>query len=190
MSSLPKFASEDHRAMLALAREAIVSALVQRPLKHAVREPASFSERRGVFVTLEVHGKLRGCIGVIEAHDPLRESIVHCARSAAFHDPRFTSLRAAELEGLQIEISVLSPLSAIDPEQIEVGVHGLVVTAAERRGLLLPQVATEHNLTREEFLQETCWKAGLSRDAWQQPQTSIYAFTCEVFRENSRSASA
>jgi AmmeMemoRadiSam system protein A len=190
MLSLPKFSLDDRRAMLALAREAIVSALRQKALKRVVPEPISFSERRGVFVTLEVHGKLRGCIGVIEAHDPLRESIVHCAKSAAFHDPRFPSLRPAELEGLQIEISVLSALSVIDPEQIEIGTHGLVVTAAENRGLLLPQVATELDLTREQFLQETCRKAGLSRDAWQQPQTSIYAFTCEVFREDSRSASA
>ena len=192
MSSLPKsqFSPQERRAVLALAREAIVSALEGRPLDRAAPEPACFSQRQGVFVTLEVHGNLRGCIGVIETEDPLRESIVHCAQSAAFHDPRFPSLRTSELGGLQIEISILSVLSAIDPKDIEIGTHGLVIATEDKRGLLLPQVASEHRLSREQFLQETCRKAGLPRDAWREPQTSVYAFTCEVFREDSCGANA
>lgn len=185
-----QFSAEDRRALLALARAAIVSVLTDSPLHRNGPDPACFSLRRGVFVTLEVHGKLHGCIGVIEPRDPLRESVVHCAQSAALHDPRFPPLRKAELPALQIEISVLSPLSPIDPNDVEIGKHGLVVATEDRRGLLLPQVSTEHHLSREEFLEETCRKAGLPRDAWRDPQTEIFSFTCEIFQEDlSRSSS-
>ena len=170
--------------MLALARAAIVSVLSDSPSHPNEPDPVCFSLRRGVFVTLEVHGKLHGCIGVIEPRDPLRESVAHCAQSAALHDPRFPPLREAELPALQIEISVLSPLSPVDANDVEIGKHGLVVATEDRRGLLLPQVATEHHLSREEFLEETCRKAGLPRDAWRDPQTEIFSFTCEVFQED------
>jgi AmmeMemoRadiSam system protein A len=191
MSSLPEdqFSAEDRRAMLALARAAIVSALEHEPLSRTASEPSCFSLNQGVFVTLEVYGKLRGCIGVIEPREPLRESIVHCAQSAAFHDPRFPSLRAEELSSLAIEISALSELFPIALQQIQIGKHGLLVTTENHRGLLLPQVATEHKLSRDEFLEETCHKAGLPRDAWRAPQTQIYAFTCEIFREEAGPAS-
>jgi AmmeMemoRadiSam system protein A len=191
MSSLPEdqFSAEERRATLALARAAIVSALEDKPLRRTASEPSCFSLSQGVFVTLEVYGKLRGCIGVIEPREPLRESIVHCAQSAAFHDPRFPSLRAEELSDLAIEISVLSGLFPIALQQIQIGKHGLLVATENNRGLLLPQVATEHKLSREEFLEETCHKAGLPRAAWRAPQTQIYAFTCEIFREDAGSAS-
>jgi AmmeMemoRadiSam system protein A len=191
MSSLPEnqFDAAERRAMLALARAAIVAALVNRPLSGGAAEPTSFSLWRGLFVTLHVNGKLRGCIGVIEPRDTLRESIIHCAQSAAFQDPRFSPLRNDELRGLEIEISVLSELSRLVPEAIEIGKHGLLIATEDHRGLLLPQVATEHHLTREEFLAETCHKAGLSRNAWRDPQTEIYGFTCEIFSE-SQTASA
>jgi len=185
MSSLPEnqFSMEDRRAMLALARAAIVSTLEGKPLQRFEPEPACFLLPPGVFVTLEVYGKLRGCIGVIEPREPLRESIVHCAQSAAFQDPRFPPLQREELSGLEIEISVLSGLFPIALDQIQIGKHGLVVATENQRGLLLPQVATENKLSREEFLEETCHKAGLARDAWRAPQTKIHAFTCEVFRQ-------
>lgn len=179
-----QFSAEDRRALLALARAAIAGVLTDPPLRLSEPEPACFSLRRGVFVTLEVHGKLHGCIGVIEPRETLRESIAHCAQSAALHDPRFPPLGAAELPALQIEISVLSPLSPINPNEIEIGKHGLVVATQDRRGLLLPQVATEHHLSREEFLEETCRKAGLLREAWRDPHTKIFSFTCEIFQED------
>ncbi|HEY6129460.1 MAG TPA: AmmeMemoRadiSam system protein A [Candidatus Acidoferrum sp.] len=178
-----RFSEQDRRAMLALARSAVMSSLGHQMIRPPAAEPACFFLRHGLFVTLEVHGKLRGCIGVIEAHSPIRESIVHCARSAAFRDPRFSPLRIEEVAGLQIEISVLSGLSAILPEEIEIGRHGLLVATEDARGLLLPQVAAEHHLSQEEFLAEACHKAGLPRDAWRDPQTRIYGFTCEVFAE-------
>jgi uncharacterized protein len=190
MSSLPssQFSFEDRRAMLTLARSAILSTLEKKlrdrgAFGSAALERACFSLRRGVFVTLEVHGNLRGCIGVVEARDPLGESIVHCAQGAAFRDPRFAPLRVEEVPGLQIEISVLSGVFPIDPGEIEIGKHGLVISRKGYRGLLLPQVATENKLARESFLAETCHKAGLPRDAWRDPATRIDAFTCEIFHE-------
>jgi len=186
MSFLPdnQFSPEDRRAMLALARAAIVSALEDKPLGRPPSEPSCFSLTQGVFVTLEVFGRLRGCIGVIEPREPLRESIIHCAQSAAFHDARFPPLQREEAPGLEIEISVLSELFPIALREIQIGKHGLMVATENNRGLLLPQVATEHKLSQEEFLEETCHKAGLARDAWRAPQTKIYAFTCEIFSES------
>src|SRR5258708_3806463 len=113
------------------------------------------SLHHGVFVTLEVHGNLHGCIGVIEPRDTLKQSIAHSARSAALDDPRFPALLVDEIHALQIEISVLSPISQIDPKDVEIGKHGLVVATEDRRGLLLPQVAPEHHLSREQFLDVT-----------------------------------
>jgi len=188
MSSLPEnqFSREEQRAMLALARTAIVSALGGQAVPPGLS--GSFSRKLGVFVTLQVHGKLRGCIGVIEPRDSLGENIIHCAQGAAFRDPRFPALGAEELHGLEIEISLLSDLFPIAPEVIQIGKHGLVIATEDHRGLLLPQVATEHHLSREEFLAETCHKAGLPRHAWRDPQTEIYGFTCEIFREGSTGA--
>lgn len=184
-----QFSAEDRRALLARARAAIVSALANSPLPENQPEPPCFSLQRGVFVTLEVHEKLHGCIGVIEPREPLRETVAHCAQSAALHDPRFSPLRPVDLPALQIEISVLSILSAISPKDVEIGKHGLLIATEDRRGLLLPQVATEHHLSREEFLEETCRKAGLPRDAWRDPHTNIFGFTCDVFREDSTALS-
>jgi AmmeMemoRadiSam system protein A len=186
MSSRPEceFSRDEQDALLALARSAIVAALTGQAPKTSANEPGCFDLRRGVFVTIHVYGKLRGCIGVIETREPLRAMIVHCATSAAFHDSRFPALCADELSGLQIEISVLSELMPIESDKIEIGKHGLLINSAHRHGLLLPQVAVEHQLTREEFLEETCRKAGLPRDAWRKPETQLSVFTCQVFHEN------
>jgi AmmeMemoRadiSam system protein A len=191
MSFLPEsFAPEEQSAMLALARSAIVAALENKPLQLPQPEPPCLTLRRGVFVTVHVSGKLRGCIGVIEGREPLSASIPHCAQGAALHDPRFSPLRASELGELQIEISVLSELHAIAADQAEIGKHGLFVVAGDQRGLLLPQVAIEHHLSRVQFLEETCRKAGLPRDAWRKPETQLFGFTCEIFHENTGAASA
>jgi len=138
---------------------------------------------RGVFVTLHARGRLRGCIGVVEAFEPLGESIPRCAANAALRDPRFLPVRVDELPELEIELSLLSPFEPIPSENIEIGKHGLLISQGSKRGLLLPQVAVEHKFSRDQFLQETCRKAGLSANAWQEPDTKILGFTCEVFSE-------
>ena len=178
------FLSEtDRRAMLELARRAIAEAVSLQKLQLDIPRDGVFSEKQGVFVTIHARGRLRGCIGVVEAFEPLGESVARCAASAALHDQRFSPVCAEELPDLKIEISVLSIPEPIRPESIEIGKHGLLVVQGVKRGLLLPQVAAEHKLGGEKFLEETCRKAGLKAEAWQEPETQIFGFTCEVFSE-------
>lgn len=184
MSSLSE---ADRRAALQLARTAVVEAISHRKLPEVSPCEGVFAERRGVFVTLHVAKRLHGCIGVIEPSEPLGEGIVRCAASAALEDPRFAPMKPEQLGELSIEISLLSPLQPIAPESIEIGRHGLLVRLQAQRGLLLPQVAVEHRLTRQQFLEETCRKAGLPREAWRDPEARLFGFTCEVFSEDSLS---
>jgi len=182
---MPSLSESDRRTALQLARTVVVEAVSHRQLPEVFPREGIFAERRGVFVTLHVRNRLQGCIGVIEANEPLGEAIVHCAASAALEDPRFAPMRTDQLGELSIEISLLSPMEPIAAESIEIGYHGLFLRLHAQRGLLLPQVATEHRLTREEFLEETCRKAGLSREAWRDPEARLFGFTCEVFSESS-----
>src|SRR5262245_21436372 len=143
-------------------------------LKHGrkvIKETASpeLLERRGVFVTLNRLGALRGCIGVPEPVSPLFQAAQECAVSAARADPRFFPITSVELPDLEIEISVLSPLEPVeDIESIVIGLHGLLLHHQGRRGLLLPQVAVEHGWDREEFLEQLCRKARLPATAWKE----------------------
>jgi uncharacterized protein len=139
-------------------------------------------EKRGAFVTLHKDGKLRGCIGRIAAVTPLEETVREMARSAALDDPRFAPVAFEELEHLALEISVLSPMRELAPEEVTVGRHGLLVSYDGRRGLLLPQVAVHWRWSREMFLAQTCMKAGLPPDAWLRG-ARIEGFTAEVFGE-------
>lgn len=174
----------DRRAALQLARSAVLDAVIQRKLPDTLPREGIFAECCGVFVTLHVRNRLQGCIGVIEPKEPLGEAIVRCAASAALEDPRFAPLEASQLSELRIEVSLLSPMEPIAPESIEIGRHGLFVRLHTQCGLLLPQVAVEHRLTREQFLEETCRKAGLPRDAWRDPEAHLLGFTCELLSEN------
>jgi AmmeMemoRadiSam system protein A len=182
---MPSLSEADRRAALQLARTAVVEAVSHRKVPDVFPQEGIFAERRGVFVTLHVRNRLQGCIGVIEANEPLGEAIVRCAASAALEDPRFAPMRLDQLGELSIEISLLSSMEPITPEAIEIGHHGLFVRLHAQRGLLLPQVAIEHRLTRELFLEETCRKAGLRREAWRDPEARLFGFTCEIFSESS-----
>ena len=106
------------------------------------------------------------------------------AQLAACQDPRFKPMKPVELSQLGVEISVLSPLAPIEPAKIEVGKHGLMIRRGGFRGLLLPQVAVEHRWNPEQFLEETCMKAGLPADAWREARTEILGFTAEIFSDN------
>ena len=183
---MPSLSEADRRAALELARTAVTFAVSHRKLPESIPYEGIFAERRGVFVTIHVRRRLQGCIGVIEATEPLGEAIVRCAASAALEDPRFAPMRTDQLAGLSVEISLLSALQPITLESIEIGRHGLFVQLHAQRGLLLPQVAVEHCLTREQFLAETCRKAGLRGQAWRDPEARLLGFTCDVFSENSR----
>ena len=144
--------------------------------------PADF--RAGAFVTLRMNGALRGCIGYPEPQLPLIEVVERCAVSAAISDPRFPPVTPSEWKRVDLEISVLGPMELVrDVSEIEVGRHGLVVEFGRRRGLLLPQVATEWNWDATEFASQTCVKAGLPRDAWQKG-ARLFKFEAEVFGES------
>jgi AmmeMemoRadiSam system protein A len=173
----------ERQSLLRLARDSIIAA-VSRTLPKSWPTDGVFAERCGVFVTVRVNHQLRGCIGVVESDEPLGDAVVRCAACAASQDPRFPPLTADDLAGLQIEISLLSKPVPLRVEEIELGKHGLMVVQGTRRGLLLPQVATEHRLTVEQFLAETCRKAGLRADAWQEPDTQIFGFTCELLSDS------
>jgi AmmeMemoRadiSam system protein A len=180
---MPSLSEADRQPLLALARRAIVEAVSPQKSAVDISRIGVLQEKRAVFVTLHARGRLRGCIGVIEAFEALGESIPRCAANAALRDPRFSPVRAEELPELEIELSLLSPFEPILPENIEIGMHGLLISQGPKRGLLLPQVAVEHKLSRDQFLEETCRKAGLNANAWQEPDTKIFGFTCEVFSE-------
>jgi AmmeMemoRadiSam system protein A len=180
---MPFLSEADGRNLLRLARHAVIGAVTCARLPEHIPHDGIFAKRSGVFVTLRCGRRLCGCIGVIEADDPLGDAVVRCAASAALQDPRFAPMRPEDLGGLRIEISLLSPPTVIDPGQIEVGRHGLLIGRGPQRGLLLPQVALEHHLTREQFLDQACRKANLPREAWRDPETQVLAFTCEVFSD-------
>ena len=176
--------NKDRTLLLRVARQSIEAGLEGRPVPRRADLPAALRERAGAFVTLHLQHALRGCIGYIEPRFPLYEAVEEVAQKAAFDDPRFPPLIREELEQVEIEISVLSPLHKIGSvEEIEIGKHGLVIEAGYARGLLLPQVATEYGWGKEQFLTQTCRKAGLPGDSWKRSHVNIFVFQCDVFSE-------
>jgi uncharacterized protein len=176
---------EEKRTLLHIARSAIVSALERKTLPQLKNQLEALNRRSGVFVTLRIGEDLRGCIGYIEPLFPLADAAREVAVKAALEDPRFMPLTLSELNKITIEMSVLSSLSKLeDIEKIEIGTHGLVIDAGYRRGLLLPQVATEYRWDRKQFLKQTALKAGLTPDAWKQKEIKLFTFTVEKFDES------
>jgi AmmeMemoRadiSam system protein A len=142
----------------------------------------TMKEKRGGFVTLKKKGRLRGCIGYLKGVLPLYETIREMSIQAAFRDPRFSPLQKNEWKDIGIEISVLSPMKKMsDISEIEVGVHGLYIEQGPYSGLLLPQVATENDWDSTTFLENTCYKAGLPKDAWKSKDAVIHIFSADVF---------
>lgn len=176
---------DEKAALLKLARETIEARSQGKPAPKPDARSARLKEPRGAFVTLHKRGELRGCIGHIVGARPLAESVSEMAEAAAFHDPRFPAVRAEELRDLDIEISALTPMERIgNLEEVVIGRHGLYMKRGSRSGLLLPQVATEQGWDRVQFLENTCRKAGMEKDAWKDPGTEIYIFSAEIFREH------
>lgn len=155
----------------------------EKPVLPSTQEPELLAHR-GCFVTLKTAGRLRGCIGMFITDKPLIETAIDMAQSSAKTDPRFEDdrLTKRELNGLEIEISVLSELKRTqNPLALELGVHGIYIKKGYRSGCFLPQVATETGWSKEEFLSYCCsHKAGLHYDAWKEPQTEVYLFTAEI----------
>jgi AmmeMemoRadiSam system protein A len=176
--------NEDRRELLRRARHVIVEAVGRGRIPEHSPLQGELAKFAGAFVTLRLHERLMGCVGHIEADEPLGDVVVRCAIASALHDSRFRPVSLEDVPRLTIEISVLAPPERIAPESIEVGRHGLIVERGGVRGLLLPQVAAERNWPRERFLEETCLKAGIPADAWKDSQTHIYAFSAEAFSED------
>ncbi len=176
---------EEKRILLMAARESIRSLFTDGncPKVDYEKHPV-FKSKAGAFVTLTLEGELRGCIGYIIGYGPLFETVCDAAIQAAKNDPRFSPLTEEEFKKVEIEISVLSePFPMQSYDEIIVGKHGLIVEEMGRRGLLLPQVPVEHNMTKEEFLSALCMKAGLPQNLWKEKTLNISMFTATVFSE-------
>ncbi len=177
---------EAKKKLLEIARRSIEQYLKKREFPRLLVMEGELLEKGAAFVSLHKGGELRGCIGFTEPVRPLYETVCQSAIFAATQDPRFHPLTLSELEEIDLEISVLSPLEKVEnPQEIRVGYHGLMICRGTRRGLLLPQVATEYGWDRNTFLSQTCRKAGLPPEAWKQ-DTEIYCFHCEVFGEEEK----
>jgi AmmeMemoRadiSam system protein A len=170
--------------LLRIARGAIERELGFPAAEEAV-SAAELQDHRGAFVTLRrrPQGALRGCVGITQPFYPLAAAVARASVSAAFRDPRFPAVVRSELPHLSVHVSVLSPLRPMAPEDVQVGIHGLLVRRGERSGLLLPQVAVAEGWDRETFLAHTCLKAGLPGGAWRDPECDLQAFTAVVFGE-------
>ncbi len=172
--------ADERQALLREAREAL-EAVVKGV---TVDSPAVLPDREaGAFVTLRLDGSLRGCVGQLDAAGPLGATVREVAVAAATKDPRFSPVIAAELEAIDVEVSVLGQIELCPgPAAVEIGRHGLVVDDGRRRGLLLPQVAVEWGWDSHTFVANACVKAGLRPDAWK-TEAQLFTFEAEVFSE-------
>jgi AmmeMemoRadiSam system protein A len=135
----------------------------------------------GAFVTITLNTRLRGCIGTLTGNGPLYKTVAAMAESAAFKDPRFPPLSAEEFPHIEIEISIMGPITPCpDPEKIIIGRHGLIIRQGSRQGLLLPQVPVEWGWDRTTFLTQTCRKAGLPPNAWREPGAVLFWFEADI----------
>ncbi|MEE9614346.1 MAG: AmmeMemoRadiSam system protein A [Thermodesulfobacteriota bacterium] len=182
----------DKSTLLRIARSAIESRVRGDSVAAFEAASKSLHEKRGAFVSIHKRGGLRGCIGVFTSDGPLYAAVAQMAVEAATSDHRFPPVTEDELPEIELEISVLTPLKkTADVNEIEVGRHGIYIMQGGLRGVLLPQVATDHGFDREEFLEQTCMKAGLPEGAWKEEgkeaekedAPEIYTFEAEVFKE-------
>ena len=182
---------QDRQELLLIARNTLQTYLSTGKFTEVRPARPALLQQAGAFVSLHEGDELRGCIGQIVPDRELYKIVQSCALSAALDDPRFNPVTADQVPLLTIEISVLTPMVRVTRvEEIEVGRHGLYITVGNRRGLLLPQVATQYGWDRDAFLAQTCRKAGLPENAWRNPSASIHAFEAEVFSESAARQSA
>ncbi len=171
------------KTLLKVAKETVEAAVLRKPVYAPSTDDPELLVEQGCFVTLKNGEELRGCIGQFVADRPLIEMVSQMAVSSCLHDSRFDRITPTELEELDIEISVLSPmLKTEDPLSLRLGVDGIYITDGRTSGCFLPQVATETGWSKDEFLSHCCsHKAGLRPGAWKDPRVEVYLFTAEVF---------
>jgi len=180
--------NEGGQLLLDIARQTVEAALLGKPVPEFKVESPELQVHQGAFVTLTKKGELRGCLGQFTAQEPLYKVVSRMAAASALEDPRFAGMRLkpADLDEIDIEISVLSRMQrTLDPlNDIKLGVHGIYLKRGVNSGTFLPQVATDHNMTLEEFLSLCAThKAGLEPDAWKDPETEIYIYSAQVINE-------
>jgi hypothetical protein len=180
---------EEGRLAVHLARQALTGYTEKKKIIEPQDLPPVFKELRGVFVTLHEEGDLRGCIGYPQPVMPLERAIVDSAINACSRDPRFPCVRPGELKRIEVEVTILTkpePYTVLRkklPELVTIGRDGLIVTRGPYSGLLLPQVAPEWGFNPQEFLSQTCVKAGLPPDAWLDEDTEVEHFQAQIFAE-------
>ena len=192
MSDQQPLSEAGQNELLKIARDVIEAAAKGLPAPPG-RSPAPESrsdlpelqQHLGAFVTLHHRGRLRGCIGMFLPEKPVAEVVAEMALSAATKDSRFQPVTEDELADIDIELSVLSPLEkTANPLSLELGVHGIYIKKGWQSGTFLPQVATEHHMSKEEFLSQCCaHKAGLPPDAWKDPESEVFLYTAQIFGE-------
>ena len=175
----------DKLTLLRTARQTLEGYLDEGREPHCETDNPALLEHRATFVTLRQRetGDLRGCRGETVAQQPLIESVARMAIASATDDHRFPPVAIDEVAALHIEISALTPLESITPEEVEVGRHGLLISRGEYSGLLLPQVPVDHGWDREQFLDWVCRKAGLPDGTWRSSDVELRGFECEVWHE-------
>ncbi|MFH0978282.1 MAG: AmmeMemoRadiSam system protein A [Candidatus Woesearchaeota archaeon] len=185
--------SEEGIKLLQLAKDSVKSVFEHREVRIDEYCRKKFCDNQGCFVTLYMNGELRGCIGFPEPVMPLYKAIAQASQAAAFEDPRFPQLSEEEFKDCRFEVSVLTKPKQIivkKPEEyltkVRIGQDGLIIRGSYGSGLLLPQVAEEYKWQPKEFLEHTCIKAGLSKDAWKDMNNKLYSFQAEIFSEQKK----
>jgi len=172
---------QEKKELLRIAQSALEMCVLENRAYAPLTDNPKLVSKKGAFVTLKKNGRLRGCIGFTEPVFPLHQTVARAAIYAASRDVRFKPVQPSELKDIDVEISVLTPLRKIkNPNEVTVGKHGLVIAKGDRKGLLLPQVPVENRWSQKTFLEQTCVKAGLPRDAWR-VGADIYVFEAIVF---------
>lgn len=176
---------EEKKTLLKVARDTVEAVIRRQEITKPESDDPELNAPCGCFVTLKNHERLRGCIGQFTSDSPLIALVAEMTKASATSDPRFFAdpITAGELEKLDVEISVLSPLKRTDdPLSLRLGVDGIYIKQGRASGCFLPQVATETGWSKEEFLSNCCaHKAGIAPDAWKNPETEVYLFTADVF---------
>lgn len=184
MSGMEGIGPKEGQSLLAWARACIMEGLGLAPDGLQAPTGTAFETKAGAFVSLHKAGRLRGCIGRMVADRRLVDTVADMARAAAFEDPRFPSLEASELEQVDLELTILSPMHRIaDVKEIEVGRHGLYMVRGWHSGVFLPQVPMGQGWDRAAYLENVCYKAGLGPDDWRAPDTELFIFEGLIFKE-------
>jgi uncharacterized protein len=176
---------ESQRKLIEVSRQALEDFVRRiRREKEQIDDPYLQSREYGAFVSLHKKEELRGCIGNCAPKSPLFETVAAMTEAAASRDPRVKPISQKELGEIRIDITVLSPLERVgDPLALAIGQHGLYIASSKKHGVLLPQVATQYGWDIKTFLEQTCVKAGLRKDAWKEADTELSSFTALIIEE-------